>query len=58
MWLGKGDGFPHARGDGEGAVMTTRFLEGLGMIFGSRGGDGSPHARGHGEGSCDGNEIP
>ena len=30
--------------------MATRFLEGLGMTFGSREGDGSPHARGHGEG--------
>ena len=30
--------------------MATRFLEGLGMTFGSRGGDGSLHARGHGGG--------
>ena len=34
--------------------MAARFLEGLGMICGSRGGDGSPHARGHGEGGVDG----
>ena len=38
--------------------MATRFLEGLGMTFGSRGGDGFPHVRGHGEGGRDGNEIP
>ena len=52
--LRRGDGFPHARGHGEGAVMATRFLEGHGMTFGSRGGDGSPHARGHGGGRGDG----
>ena len=56
VWVGMVDGgwVPACARTRRGAVMATRFLEGLGMAFGSRGGDGSPHARGHGEGGVDG----
>ena len=50
IWFKRRGWVPACARTRRGAVMATRFLEGLGMTFGSRGGDGSLHPRGQGRG--------